>query len=183
MSLAFHSRDLANRASDGGSFLCTTRGSATVPVPRRRRSGGSTECRVHFGAAVLAKKANQVRGLPPIHGVVDEAAGAPPSEQARARQRLEMMGKGGARHLEPPLDVVDAVAFRSRADQQPKDLEPVLLAECAELFDTPLHYVNSSIIEMLLTQVQYQNRLRRELGESVWIGGDQRQSSPTRSDK
>jgi len=59
-----------------------------------------------------------------------------------------MMGKGGAWHLKSALDVIYAVALRSRADQQPEDLEPILVAKCAELFDPPFHYVISSIIEI-----------------------------------
>jgi hypothetical protein len=104
---------------------------------------------MHLGATVLGKKANQVRSLPPIHSVVDNTAGAPSREQARASQRIEMMGKGGTRPFQSPLDVINALAVRSRADQQPEDLQPVLLAQRAELFDVPCHYVISSIIEIL----------------------------------
>jgi DNA-binding transcriptional ArsR family regulator len=63
-----------------------------------------------------------------------------------------MMGKGRARHLPSPLDIVDAIAVRSCADQQPKDLKPIALPESAELLDAFFHYVNyvnSSIIEIM----------------------------------
>jgi hypothetical protein len=102
---------------------------------------------MHLGAAILGKKANQARSLAPVHGVKDETAGAPRAQQAGTSQRVQMMGKSGARHLEPPLDVVHAIAFRPRADQQAEDLQPVLLAQGAELFDSPIHYDISSIIE------------------------------------
>jgi hypothetical protein len=101
---------------------------------------------VHLSAAVLGQKANQVRSLGPVHGVKDEATGAPCGQQAGTSQRIQMMGKSGARYLEPPLDVVDAIALRSRADQQPKDGQSVRLPQSTKLFDSS-HNDISSIIE------------------------------------
>ena len=106
---------------------------------------------MHFGAAIFGEETNQVGGLPPVHGVVDETAGAPRGQQAGASKCVKMMGKSRARHLQPPLDIVDAIAVRSRADEETKYLQPVLLAQSVELIDALLHYVDSSIIEMMST--------------------------------
>jgi hypothetical protein len=101
---------------------------------------------VHLSAAVLGQKANQVRSLAPVHGVKDETTGAPCGQQAGTSQRIQMMGKGRARHLEPPPDVVDAITLRSRADQHPKDGQSVRLPQGTELFDS-LHFDISSTME------------------------------------
>ena len=62
-----------------------------------------------------------------------------------------MMGKRGAWYLEPPLDFVDAITLWPRADQQPEDLEAVLLPKGAELFHAASYDV-SSIIEIMKMQ-------------------------------
>src|SRR2546423_2449325 len=59
-----------------------------------------------------------------------------------------MMRQRRAGHLQPPLDVVNALALGPGAHQQPEDPQAILLAQGAELFDPPVHYDISNIIEL-----------------------------------
>ena len=102
---------------------------------------------MHLGTAILSQKADQSGRLAPVQGVKNKPSGAPRAQQARPRERVQMMRQRRTRHLQPTLDVVDAVALRASPHQQAEDLEPVLLPQRAELFDVLVHYVISSIVE------------------------------------
>jgi hypothetical protein len=112
-------------------------------------ASGLRELYVHVCATIFREKANEVRRLTPVHSVVDKAARTPRAQQAGAGKRVEMVRECGTGHPEPALDLIDAVALRPGADQQPEDAQAILLSQGAELFDPPLHYDISSIIEMI----------------------------------
>ena len=148
LSLASHGRGPTHDRGDSCRFTRTTRGAATLPLLCRFRGCEGGEPRVHLGTAVLGQKANQVRGFPPVHGIIDETPRSLCAEQTRARERVQVVGERGARHLEPSLDVVDALALRSSADEEAEDLQAVFLTQRAELLDYALfHHDLSSIIE------------------------------------
>jgi hypothetical protein len=64
------------------------------------------------------------------------------------------MGKRGARHRHPLLDIVDAEALRPGPHEQAENLQPTRLPECAELTNKSARHDISSIIEVLNAQVQ-----------------------------
>jgi hypothetical protein len=51
--------------------------------------------------------------------------------------------------------LVDTFTLQTRADQQPKNPQPVFLSQSRELFDPLIHYYISSIIEIAIMQATY----------------------------
>ena len=100
------------------------------------------------GATILGHEADQLCGLRPIDRVVDEAAGAMCGQQPASGQCVQVMRQGRAGHLDPVLDLVHAGSLRPGAHQHAEDREPVFMPQGAELFDVPIHYDLSSIIEI-----------------------------------
>ena len=139
--------------SDGSGNPANVFGAGSISGPAvggHRTTRHGAERRMQIGAAVFGHKPDQLGGLGPIDRVVDKS----PRAAARSAARIASTRPGDATAsnagiLDPAPDLFDALTLRAGPHQQPKNLEPILLSERAKLFDVPLHYDNSSIIEIL----------------------------------
>jgi hypothetical protein len=74
-----------------GLFLDATLGSTQIPNFSGLRLSRYQELGMHLGAAIFGHKSNQIGCLAPVHRMINEATGAPRSDQSGASQRIEVM--------------------------------------------------------------------------------------------